>query len=134
MPHTPPAPTSPREADGQTANVADEPGNDEGDQDPECDYFALTDTLLREQAEQVLVDLAKFRSIAEKRLASPEASVAGSDIDQQFDEVFRVFLKETENLEDSIRDTMNREQARFHAIQFLLIVIPFDIFLFDFLV
>ena len=95
----------------------------EGDQDSDCDYFALTETLLRKQAEQALIKLAEFRSIAEKRFASPEASVAGTDIDQQFDEVFRVFLKETEDLEGSIRDTMNREQARFHAIQYLLIVI-----------
>ncbi len=94
-----------------------------GGQNSEGVYIPLKDPQLRREIQLVLVKLKQFRHISEVRLAQPDNSGIGSQIDQQFDTIFQDYITQTDKVESRLQEVINAELNKFRLIQGVLIVV-----------
>ena len=93
----------------------------DGGVNEEGTFIPLADAALRYEIEQVCGKISQLRTVAEERYAARETSVAGTDIDQQFDAVFHDFLAQADGVETSLQALMHRARLRSLAMQSALI-------------
>jgi len=93
----------------------------EGGEGPDGVIVALRNPVLRGEIEDVLVRIAEFRAIAEKRWATVGQSGIGTEIDQRFDAVFGRLLDQAVAVEAAIQVDLANDLRRFRTAQHLLI-------------
>lgn len=84
-------------------------------------YFPLEDTELRQQVHTVNRQLENFRHIMDQRWSMRSTSRAGSNIDQQFDEVYNELVDETDALEVALQHLTDVAMQRFYINHLLLL-------------
>ncbi|MCD6389232.1 MAG: PAS domain S-box protein [Desulfobulbaceae bacterium] len=101
----------------------------EGGKNPEGTYVPLDDIEMRGKIKNVQVKLKEFREITQKRLETKNLAGAGSDMDQHYDDVFRRFLQEADEVESKLQQLMSKDLSRFRYTQVFLIVTSIVLFL-----
>ena len=88
------------------------------------DYIivALTDDVLRKQILRVRHNLTRFRHIAEHRYQLQVDSGVGTALDQEFDQVFKLFIFDSIRVERSLHNLIQEELAEFRKTGLVLIV------------
>ena len=88
------------------------------------DYIivALTDDVLRKQILRVRYNLTRFRHIAEHRYQMQVDSGVGTVLDQEFDQVFKLFILDSNRVERSLHNLIQEELAEFRKTGLVLIV------------
>ena len=88
------------------------------------DYIiaALTDDTLRKQILRVRQNLAKSRRIAVRRYRVQVDSGVGTVLDQEFDQVFKLFILDSNRVERSLHNLIQDELAEFRKTGLALIV------------
>lgn len=76
----------------------------------------LKDPELRVRAESIRSMLMTFKVLASERLRNPEKGAIASNLDQQFDAVFKEILGKASALEDGIEINMARDRAKSNRI------------------
>ncbi len=95
----------------------------EGGRNTEADYHPLTDTHMRQEIRQVKRKLKHFREVTEQRFNNREHSIAGSDIDQVYDKVFKGFLTQADAVETQLKRLIKQELRFFNLLIWMLIVL-----------
>ncbi|MBI5442646.1 MAG: hypothetical protein HY900_15710 [Deltaproteobacteria bacterium] len=75
----------------------------------------------REKLRTLRARLAEVREVTSARLAHPEASGPGSEIESRYDEVFSGFLDAAQDFEASVHESIRRDLASFRRAQLLLV-------------
>ena len=99
-----------------------------GGENPEGKFVPLVSPELRAEIVTVLENLKTFREITQKRLSSPGAHRIGSALDQQYDQVFKDFLKRVDLVETNLQTKITSDLSRYRNIQVILIVISLLLF------
>lgn len=94
-----------------------------GGKNQEGIYIPLKDPALRKEIEQTLEDLKAYRLTVLERWKTQSISGIGSDVDQNFDKIFRDFLAKADKVETALQQAMEIHFKRFLVIQTLLITI-----------
>lgn len=94
----------------------------EGGTNAEVTIHPLQDPALRAQIQEVRSSLADFRKISAERWEHKVDAMAGSDIDEKNDEVFREFVRIADDVETSIRASIASDLLAFRRTQIGLIV------------
>jgi diguanylate cyclase (GGDEF)-like protein len=84
-------------------------------------YFPLEDSGLRLQVHTVNTQLESFRRIMGQRWSMRSTSIAGTDIDQRFDEVYNQLVDETDALEVALQHLTDVAKQRFYINHLLLL-------------
>jgi len=95
----------------------------EGGENADGEYYPLVDHSMRQQMVSVRHELASFRAIAVKRYDNFAESVPGTDIDSQFDKVFRDFIKHATLVESLVKAQIREEFKQYQTISSSLIVV-----------
>ncbi|MEW8648143.1 MAG: EAL domain-containing protein [Candidatus Thiodiazotropha endolucinida] len=85
----------------------------EGGTNEEGTFVPLSSADMRRQIESVRVSLSKFRTIAEQRFSNYEASLPGSGIDQEFDQIFAGFIDQADQVETLLQESIALELSKF---------------------
>ncbi len=93
----------------------------EGGTDDKHTYVPPDDAALKSDLRKVQTELARFRSIAIQRHGSPTAGI-GSELDQEFDKVYRSLMKQAERADTSLHHTVAESLRMFLIIQACLIL------------
>lgn len=84
---------------------------------------------LQDQSADVDKLLEEFRLLTRRRLASPRLSGVGTDIDQQYDKVFRDMVDDVETMKAILTLSRDLHLKYFRATQILLIVVVVSLLL-----
>lgn len=80
-----------------------------GGEDSEGVYMPLEIPPLNKKIDQVLVSLRALRKMAHQRLSQSEISTIGSSMDQQFDASYMQVMRNAQEVEASLRETITDE-------------------------
>ncbi len=94
----------------------------QGGEDAHSAFLPLRDSELIKQVEKTIEEIHAFRAIATLRWRQRSASGIGSDIDQEFDRVFRDLIAAADDVVVRQQNAMGRELRRFQIVQWGLIV------------
>lgn len=92
----------------------------EGGKNGDTVIMPLDNPDLRQQIDQTIVDLQKFRHMAQQRWDAQSTSAIGSDIDQQFDQAFIAFNLAVDHVETALQQVINDDLHTFKLMQLLL--------------
>ncbi len=92
----------------------------EGGRNPKGVLLPLDDPLLREEIKTVVVNLDEFREITLKRYEALSGSGAGSEIDQRYDKLFRIFLAHADEVEKILKQSILKTRANLQSVQVVL--------------
>lgn len=95
----------------------------EGGRNAEADYLPLTDEHMRREIRQVKRKLKHFRHVTEQRFDNLEHSIAGSEIDQEYDRVFKGFLNQADAVETRLKQLIKKELVFFNQLIWMLILL-----------
>ena len=95
----------------------------EGGENIEGRFIALSDPSLRSEIEIVLEKLNLFHEITLKRYKSKRQSVAGSEIDQQYDTIFLDFINQADKVESKLQAEIKTSTKTYVFIQTVIIFI-----------
>ena len=95
----------------------------EGGQNAEGTFIPLSDLTLRKEVALVIKDIKEFKDITIKRYDSFESAGIGSEIDQQYDRLFKNFVDQIDNVETLLQQKIKRDFSRYKLIQILLIIV-----------
>lgn len=93
-----------------------------GGQNPEGTFWPLTDVLLRNEVAQTIDLLLEFKATTITRYETQETSGVGSEIDQQYDRLFKRFLNQIDNVETLLQRKIERDYNQYYSLQFVLII------------
>lgn len=79
-------------------------------------YLPLKDPGLREEVRLIRMSLQRFRLIAAERYESKKPSGVGSDIDQQFDAIFKRLVSRVNIVDEMLHHSIGRSLAEFRTI------------------
>jgi len=83
-------------------------------------YILLNDEKMQQTVENIVEKLTEFRIISQKRLVAQKTSMAGTDIDQHYDFIFKTLTEHTAELKQKLKEIMARDLRRFRWTQFFL--------------
>lgn len=92
-----------------------------GGKNEEGNFLPIEDATLQQSIKETQESLMLFRKIAERRWLNKINSGIGSDIDQEFDEVFYEFIDKADQVETVLQSVMKTDQNRFTQMQYLLL-------------
>jgi signal transduction histidine kinase len=92
-----------------------------GGQKGENSILPLEDDGLRFIVEDLSKRLREFKNISKTRLEKKNESGPGSDIDQKYNEIFAVFLKEAKTVKQTLQHVMTQDLHRFRLTQLALV-------------
>ena len=95
----------------------------EGGKNPEGTFIPLDDAEMRQNIFNVQAKLSEFRDITKQRLAARKISGPGTDIDQQYDKVFMIFINQADEVEARLKQIMAQDLRKFQFTQTTLIII-----------
>ncbi|MDQ7015092.1 MAG: diguanylate cyclase [Gammaproteobacteria bacterium] len=85
-------------------------------------FLALQDPLLIDDAEKIVVQLQRFRSMTLQRFQNFKSSGIGSDIDQRYDALFKRLLVSADQLEAGLQHNVDVKLRQFEQVHTLLIL------------
>jgi CheY-like chemotaxis protein len=94
----------------------------EGGTTSEGAFNPVEDEELRDGVQKTMVEIQRFRVMAQERWDNRKEAGVGTDIDQQFDRLFDHLLEEADAVETKLQSIIERELALFNVIQTILIV------------
>jgi len=94
----------------------------EGGRNEHGRYYALTDAELRRHVRKIQEQLAGFRSLVLERYRSRDAEV-NARLDRKYDAIFHEVLTSAGRVEAGLKGRIDRELARFHRVQGLLMFV-----------
>ena len=92
-----------------------------GGQKGEDSILPLEDDGMRFIVEDLSKRLREFKNISKTRLEKKNESGSGSDIDQKYNEIFAVFLKEAKTVKQTLQHVMTQDLHRFRLTQLALV-------------
>jgi len=92
-----------------------------GGQSDEGKIAPLRNTKLQSEIYEVREKLSEFRKITDQRLRADADAGIGSEIDRQYDSVFRDFVQQADSVEKQLKEMIKRDLAVFRIVQLLLI-------------
>ncbi len=92
-----------------------------GGQKGEDSILPLEDDGMRFIVEDLSKRLREFKNISKTRLEKKNESGPGSDIDQKYNEIFAVFLKEAKTVKQTLQHVMTQDLHRFRLTQLALV-------------
>jgi len=92
-----------------------------GGQKGEDAILPLEDNRLRLIVQDLSKRLREFQSISKTRLEKKNESGSGSEIDQKYNRIFLVFLKEAKTVKSELQHVMTQDLQRFQVTHFTLI-------------
>jgi signal transduction histidine kinase len=92
-----------------------------GGQKGENSILPLEDDGLRFIVEDLSKRLREFKNISKTRLEKKNESGPGSNIDQKYNEIFAVFLKEAKTVKQTLQHVMTQDLHRFRLTQLALV-------------
>jgi len=95
----------------------------EGGENPEGNFLPLEDLNLRQEVAETIEHLNKFKEITLKRYKFTEVSGVGSEIDQEYDRLFKNFIVQIDNVESLLQQKIRRDYGKYQQIQITLIII-----------
>ena len=101
----------------------------EGGKNPEGTFIPLDDAELLSKIKIVQGKLVAFRKISQQRIVTESISGIGTDIDQQFDDLFHSFLKEADEVETRLQQVMMKDLRSFRFTHVFLITACILLFL-----
>ena len=81
------------------------------------------DPAVHQEIESVITSLEAFKTIGHKRRAEKQISSAGTDIDQQFDVVFKDLVKHAQSVRQTLLLSVDHNVRQYQATQFVLILL-----------
>jgi len=94
----------------------------EGGRNEEGTFINLDDELLRQEVVATLEQLIEFKSITLIRYNAKETSGIGTEIDQQYDQLFKGFVNQIDNVETLLQKKIKADFSQYKIIQIVLIV------------
>jgi PAS domain S-box-containing protein len=94
----------------------------EGGQNSEGTFMHLRDTVLRKEVEATVQKIKEFRKLTVKRYNSSASAGIGSEMDQQYDRLFKSILTQIDNVETLLQQKISSNYARYQSIQLALIL------------
>jgi K+-sensing histidine kinase KdpD len=94
----------------------------EGGENQEGIFIPLDAVYLRNDIKEVRNKIEEFKNITQERYARIETAVAGTDIDEHYDAVFRDFINQADKVETELQKIIIQEHSYFRKIQFALIL------------
>lgn len=85
-------------------------------------YKPLKDPVLRKQVNKLLYKLVAFNKLTQQRIASDTKNGAGSNVDQQYDAVFRALIQDINTLENNLLQHIRKEKISQDSSIFLLLL------------
>ncbi|NOR75005.1 MAG: PAS domain S-box protein [Draconibacterium sp.] len=95
----------------------------EGDKNQEGEFIAINSPYLNQQINEVIIKIEEFKKITEQRYSSKTSAVAGTEIDEKYDAIFRDFLKQIDEVETSLQQIIKKKLTIFKWIQIGLIIL-----------
>jgi hypothetical protein len=102
----------------------------EGGKNFEGTFFPLDNAEMRKAITEVRGKLARFRDITKQRLTATRTAGAGTQIDQQFDAVFKDFFIQADEVETRLQQVIAQDLGSFRHTQLILIAACLILFLF----
>lgn len=99
-----------------------------GGQSPEGTYIPIPDAKMQQEIKAVQKKLVKFKDITKQRLAARETAGIGTDIDQEYDAVFKDFINQADKVESRLQQVMVQDLRNFRTSQSIIIVICISLF------
>ena len=106
----------------------------EGGQNQKDIFLPLSDEILKKEVASTILHLKEFKQITFKRYKSKASSGVGSEIDQQYDELFNDFISQIDNVETLLQQKIKADFKRNQIIQITLIIVTIIIGIFGFLI
>ncbi len=94
-----------------------------GGKNTEGSYQPLEDESLRTEIVLVIKKLDEFKDLTLKRFDNYETSVAGTDVDQQYDQLFESFIRSADNVETLLQQKILLEKRSYESLQIILTII-----------
>lgn len=94
-----------------------------GGENQESLFVPLDDPEMRRITTDVRRLLKEFRAIAQHRLSQRETSGVGTEIDRHYDELYDVFIRESDVVKQRLQQLMLDDLHRFRAIQIILLLL-----------
>ena len=94
----------------------------DGGTNSEGTFLPLKDRQLRASIATIRILLAEFRKIALTRYYNFSDSIPGSDIDTQFDVVFKSLIEQAENVETLIKKQVREDYEQYRYLSIFLII------------
>jgi signal transduction histidine kinase/ActR/RegA family two-component response regulator len=85
-------------------------------------FFALDHPEMRHEIEQAQALYDEFRALTAQRLDSMDASVVGSEMDQQYDRIFEELMVKLDRAETRLQRKIRKDLKNFRFLQAVLIV------------
>ncbi len=85
-------------------------------------YTPLEEPLFRQNTSEVLDKIRTFSLLAKEKLAHPEQSQAGADIEQQLNSLFYNIVAQSHNVETAIEQSMFKDIKQFNKTKYILIL------------
>jgi hypothetical protein len=95
----------------------------QGGENQEGVFVPLDDPEMRRITTDVRRFLGDFRAIAQHRLSQREISGVGTEIDRHYDELYDVFIRESDVVKQRLQQLMLDDLHRFRAIQIILLLL-----------
>ena len=97
----------------------------QGGENTEGKFLPMDDLLLRQEIESVVGKIDTFRDITNQRFSAFDESGPGTSIDQDYDAVFRDFIRQADSVETKLQAKFISELALLKVIQTSLIALCF---------
>jgi PAS domain S-box-containing protein len=95
-------------------------GAEAGDES-DTSILPLADVELREQIGRAMALLGEFRDLTGRRYETADGAGAGTDIDQEYDQVFRELGEASDAVKTALKQAILRDREIFHIVQLGLI-------------
>lgn len=101
-----------------------------GGENTEGNFLAIDSSEIVDALNLILTKLNNFKELTELRYLCIIESKAGSEIDQQYDKIYRQIIDETDLIETQLQNLINRDIIRFKIVQgfLFLILVLFALF------
>ncbi len=97
----------------------------EGGENKEGVFTPLKDTKMRSEVSSSIEKLDRFKTTTEKRYKIFDTAGAGSDIDQEYDKLFKEFILQIDLVETMLQQKISEDFAKYKKIQATLIILSF---------
>ncbi len=101
----------------------------EGDESEEGKFLPLKDDQLRGSVQEIQGQLAEFRRITRLRHETPAESAIGSDIDQEYDKIYKQLMLKADAMETVFQNKITADLGRFRLVQIALIAMAAGLFI-----
>ncbi len=105
----------------------------EGGKNQEGTFLPLSDLALRKEVSATIENLKEFKEITSRRYKSFDTAGIGTEIDQQYDRLFKGLIAKIDNIETLIQQKIKQDFSRYKLIQIILITVCITFSIFGFI-